>query len=958
MPVSTPRLPFRAIVATVVLLASVAAAGAQAASIVGKPTTSARSYYVLRSAKGHCRAHFAKRRVTIRVHHGKHVVKRTQYRCVSQTASGTSAASSTTPPATFPADLPTATVTVTVIPSAANHTYATQANVPLSVGAPGVLQGATGTGLSAVLVSGPAHGTLTLHRDGSFSYTPEIGASGIEQFVYRASSSDGESSTTASVTLRVTPVAAGGLYDVDANGTLQIPAGGLLANDVGSGLSARLVGSTIDGSVSVSPDGGATYTPDNGFSGADSFTYDVVDASGQTSNTATVTINVGAQPPSVVNETFGGAVGNTELQVGGAEAATPEVYITGTSALAGDGDPNGGSLSTIPGQIATAQGGSVTMGSEGNFTYEPPAGFSGPSDTFSYTVAESEGYTATATATIDFAGGSVWYVNDAAGAGGNGTSVAPFDSVGQVTQAAAGDTIFLFAGSGDYTGGITLPPGVSLVGAGATLSADGETLLAQSGPTPVLTNSGGAGVTVGEGDSIAGVAIANTSGDGIAASGVNGFTVAPSVTVSDAHGDGLDVTGGDGTIDFAGTITSASGDGHSVAIQQRGASSAVHMSGPITDDGSGILLEDDAGTTSFTSSFDVDTTTAAAFVATDAGAITADAGDNTLQTTTGVALSISGGTTIGADNLDFASISAGTSGGGPSDGIDIAGAGGSSQGTLNVDGGTIEKATSAGVSITDLPSIDLQAMTVESTTGEGIAIADPQQLVLNTDTVTGSSQDAILVTTDGSTDPQFNIENNILYDQAGTAIALDLAGGGNGFVTSNLIGTSTTSHGVTTPVAASGSTEGDGIDITDSADVLKAQLDGNTIEGIESGSALNVQQQGDADVELTIEGPDQTFDIDGTSTDNAMEIDSASDTGILCLDAMDNSLADPHSGTNAISVDQEQPDSDFEINGYSGSTDAEAESYLGTGLGNSGGTMLATGTFVGGTCQVPTTVSG
>jgi hypothetical protein len=92
-------------------------------------------------------------------------------------------------------------------PVAAADEYATVANTPLAVAAPGVLgndSDSDGDSLTAVLVTLPEHGTLTLMGSGGFTYTPEAGFSGSDTFAYRVW--DGLAySQNAGVTISVAP---------------------------------------------------------------------------------------------------------------------------------------------------------------------------------------------------------------------------------------------------------------------------------------------------------------------------------------------------------------------------------------------------------------------------------------------------------------------------------------------------------------------------------------------------------------------------------------------------------------------------------------------------------------------------------------------------------------------------------------------------------------------------------
>ncbi len=85
------------------------------------------------------------------------------------------------------------TITITATnkaPTAAADAYSTAEDTTLTVNAPGVLGDDSDPDhdpLSAVLVSGPSHGTLTLNADGSFTYSPKDNFNGTDSFTYRAS---------------------------------------------------------------------------------------------------------------------------------------------------------------------------------------------------------------------------------------------------------------------------------------------------------------------------------------------------------------------------------------------------------------------------------------------------------------------------------------------------------------------------------------------------------------------------------------------------------------------------------------------------------------------------------------------------------------------------------------------------------------------------------------------------
>ena len=222
----------------------------------------------------------------------------------------------------------------------------------------------------------------------------------------------------------------------------------------------------------------------------------------------------------------------------------------------------------------------------GTFTYQPAVGFRGASDSFNYQVDTSEGTSATASATIHFSTAHVWYVDNTAAPGGDGSSAAPFNSLAAVgAHAGSGDDIFVFDGSGSYTGGVVLGANQTLVGQSVGLTVGSDAVVpAAGGANPVIASSSGADVTLGDGDTVTGVTVTNTGGVGISASGLSTFTVGPTVTVTSSGGVGISATGVDAfTVGSSVTITNTGGDGLDVS----GGSGTASVAAPITVSGSG-----------------------------------------------------------------------------------------------------------------------------------------------------------------------------------------------------------------------------------------------------------------------------------------------------------------------------------------------------------------------------------
>lgn len=276
----------------------------------------------------------------------------------------------------------TATVTIVVAaansaPNAVDDSKTVTAGV---IGTGNVLANdtdANGDPLTVSLVSGPAHGKLTLNANGTYTYTADAKFAGTDSFVYKAS--DGKASDNATVTLTVNPApvlnaAPAAVADSFSVVSGKGATGNVLANDSdanGDKLSASLVTGPTHGTLTLNADGSYSYVADTGYTGTDSFTYKASD--GSLSSSAKVSITVQAPPnsaPVAVND----------------KAAVEAGKAVSGNVLTNDSDANGDALAAA--LVNGPAHGTVKVNADGSFIYTANAGYSG---TDSFTYAASDG---------------------------------------------------------------------------------------------------------------------------------------------------------------------------------------------------------------------------------------------------------------------------------------------------------------------------------------------------------------------------------------------------------------------------------------------------------------------------------------------------------------------------------------------------------------------------------------
>ncbi|HEV7780317.1 MAG TPA: Ig-like domain-containing protein [Chitinophagaceae bacterium] len=168
-------------------------------------------------------------------------------------------------------------------------------------------------------------GVVTVNSDGSFTYTPANGFSGLDRFTYTATTLPGGSlpDNTAIVMITVGSASTAITDNYNCIGNVSInpnAVAGVLANDVGSGKMVVAVNgdpakvgiatlTTQSGNLTLNADGSFLYDPPKGYEGGDQFNY-TIDNGFSSPSTVTVNITVSGMIWFIAN---GGAAGDGRL---------------------------------------------------------------------------------------------------------------------------------------------------------------------------------------------------------------------------------------------------------------------------------------------------------------------------------------------------------------------------------------------------------------------------------------------------------------------------------------------------------------------------------------------------------------------------------------------------------------------------------------------------------------------
>lgn len=760
-------------------------------------------------------------------------------------------------------------------------------------------------------------------------------------------------------------------YTTNINTPLNVAAGtGVLTNDFGipsptvatfgpsANSSANLAGvagtSDNGGALTVNANGSFTYTPPSAtFTGIDKFSYKATNSNAP-DNDAIVTITVGVAP--IANNDAYTVIGNVQINPVAAQNLFNNDAGSGLSVVAVNG-----SAANVGVMFTTANGSNITVSANGDFIYNPGPGFDGP-ESFTYTI--DNGFASPQTATVSITiTGMVWFINAAAGAG-DGRITSPFNSIAAYTAAAGAnppavnDNIFIYENAAAYTGPVTLLNGQKLIGQDATASLSvitGLTPAVYSTSFPAM-NTGGPATTIGSASNavnlnsasgtnlLRGFTVGNTTGSGISGTGFGTLTI--SDVSKNGTGQALALTtgafGATATIDNITTTSSVN------AVSLTTITGTLTVTTGAISGATGTAFNINGGTVSVTYSGNITQANNAAMVSISGGHAS-----GTITFNTGT-LSATNGTGLQFDNADGTyNFNGTTTLNGGDAGIDILNG---STGTFSFSNNTtitnpsgtafnLSGATASNANVTYSGSIS-----TNTALAVNIDNHDAGTITFQTGNITGSVQ-GISITNCGAGTINFNnptisltTAGNTavnLATNAGSAINVAPAGGGNGLDISTTTGT--------------------GFNLTGGGTVTVTGT-GNTITKSGTGTAININSTNAgasginfASVNVT-GGTGQAINITtSTGTKSLGDVDVArigGGTGIFASAAgtLNTSTGTINSGNQvAIDIDNtglgivlERVDVNGGANGIDLNTTTGSFTINGTGSGNSGGIIQNT----------------
>ncbi len=331
---------------------------------------------------------------------------------------------------------PSITITYTppnTAPVANDDSATTDEDTPTDIAVLSNDNDANDDALSAAVVSGPSHGSVSLNSNGSFTYTPNDNYNGGDSFTYKASDGrGGEDMATVNITVNAindAPVADNQSVSTNEDTDKGIT---LTATDAENDpLTFSVVDTPTHGTLSGTG-ANLTYHPAANYNGSDSFTYKANDGSAD-SNVATVSITVNAvnDAPVEANDS----------------AKTDEDTPTDIAVLSNDTDDDGAADALSVSSFTQPDNGTVSENADGSLKYTPNADYNG-ADFFTYRATDGteESNTASVSILVDpvndapsFTKGADQTVNEDAGAqsvSGWATNISagPPDESGQQTS--------------------------------------------------------------------------------------------------------------------------------------------------------------------------------------------------------------------------------------------------------------------------------------------------------------------------------------------------------------------------------------------------------------------------------------------------------------------------------------------------------------------------------------------